>query len=322
MSSVSRFVRFMDGILPSSIPYNFRDKSKCISDYVAYMLSRTQSIFKWEGLPDTIPQRILELYLQINGNCVFYEHEGSLYIFTGGLGGEPDVYYQPTVYTIANPALNISKELKIDIDCILARNDALMTGLLPLLSRCATSLVETDLSINIAAINSRIISLISATDDRTYDSATEYLKNVIAGNVGVVSDSQFFDSLKTSPYAQTGNSNIITNLIELYQYQKASWYNDIGLNANYNMKRESINSGESQLNDDALLPFIDNMMACRQEICEKVNEKYGLDLSVSYDSAWEDNELETEKELENLSSKNSDPESEELKDEVEPEKTE
>ena len=81
-------------------------------------------------------------------------------------------------------------------------------------------------------------------------------------------------------------------MIELNQYQKASFWNDIGLNANYNMKRESINSGESQLNDDALLPLIDNLLRERSEGCDRVNAMYGTSISVSLASAWEDNEQE------------------------------
>jgi hypothetical protein len=58
------------------------------------------------------------------------------------------------------------------------------------------------------------------------------------------------------------------------------------------MKRESINSDEAQLNDDALLPLIDDMFKCRKQLCEDVRNMYGEEWEVSYSSAWEDNAQE------------------------------
>ena len=51
--------------------YDFADKAKCIDNKIAYMLARTQSMFTYTGLPDTLNDRIIELYLQVNGNlCI------------------------------------------------------------------------------------------------------------------------------------------------------------------------------------------------------------------------------------------------------------
>jgi hypothetical protein len=55
------------------------------------------------------------------------------------------------------------------------------------------------------------------------------------------------------------------------------------------MKRESINSGESQLNNDALLPLVDNMLKCRQDGFDKVNKKYGTNIKVELNSSWQYN---------------------------------
>lgn len=257
-------------------------------------------MFRWNGLPDSIPERILELYLQINGNVCFYKYENTLYIFTGGLGGEPDVYYRPTLYTIANPALAISKNLQIGIDCEVMSNDSLFLGMVPLYNRYATEFAEAELSLQLALINMRTVALLSATDDRTKASAEKYLQDISDGKPGVIAENQFLDGIRVQPYAHTGNSNSLTSIIEILQYIKASWYNEIGLNANYNMKRESINSGESQLNNDALLPLVDDMLKCRQVGAEKVNAMFGTSISVSLASSWEDNQQEIELEQNSL----------------------
>lgn len=252
-----------------------------------YMLDRTQSIFQYEGLPDTIPQRMLELYLQCNGNACITEYNGNLYAFTGGLGGEPDEYYRPTVYTVANPALKFSKNLRIGEDCVIIPSDSMFIGLLPMFRRYATMLAENDLTIRIADINSRITSLLSAPDDRTKKAAESYLQKVENGDLGVIAETAFLDGIRAQPYTSSGMSNTITQLIEIQQYLKAGWFNDLGISANYNMKRESINTNEAQMDDKALLPLIDDMLRSRQTALELVNEKYGTNISVTLYSAWE-----------------------------------
>ena len=289
-------------------PYDFKDKQKSVNNYIKYMLARTQSMFKYNNLPSTIPQKMLELYLQCNGACAIASVNSNLYAFVGGFGGEPDEYYRPTIYTVANPYLKFNKNLKIDDDCIIIPNDSLFIGLLPMFNKYATQLVENDLSMNIADINSRIISLISASDDRTRLSAEQYIKDIIEGKLGIIADNSLIndESIKAQVFGTSSASGTLTNLIEYQQYIKASWFNDLGLNANYNMKRESINSNEAQLNDDMLLPLIDDMLKNRQDALDKVNNMFGTDISVELNSAWEDNQIELDKAQETLDDKESD----------------
>ena len=298
---VRRFDTYLSKIFSGCPEYDFSNKISCTNQHIKYMLNRTQSMFKWDGLPDTIPARSLELFLQINGNVCFYKHNGELYVFVGGMGGEPDPYYMPTKYTIANPALNLHKTLDIGKDCIVMPNDSLFLGLLPMYERYASGITETELSMKIATVNTRIYTLISAPDDRTRESALQYLNDIDDGKPGVIAENGFLDGLRAQPYGANGNTNVLTNLIELEQYFKASWFNELGLNANYNMKRESLNASESQMNNDALLPLVDNMLECRKKSVEKVNEMFGTNISVSFASSWEDNAEEIEIEHEMLS---------------------
>lgn len=305
--NVERYNKFVTGMFPGDKPFDFMDKSDNIFRHTMYMLNRTQAMFRWDGLPDSIPQRMIELYLQINGNVAFYQYEGTLYVFRGGLGGRPDVYYMPTLYTVANPALNFSANLKIDDECVVVSNDSLYLGLMPMFQKYATLLSENELSIKMAVVNSRLVNMISAADDRTRASAEKFLDDIEKGKPGVIAANEFFEGIKSTPYGSTGNTNTITNLIELEQYLKASWFNELGINANYNMKRESINAEESQLNNDALLPLIDDMLKCRQDGAQRVNDMFGTNISVDFNSAWKDNIEEIELEQNKLESEGNNP---------------
>lgn len=279
--------------------YDFKDKERCITNHINYMLARTQAMFEYDGLPDTVPKRSLELMLQTKGYACWTEVNSKLYVLWGGLGGEPNPYYMPTKCTVANPALNFSKMLTIDEDCVIMPSDSMYMGLLPMFRKYATLLTENEISLRLIDINSRIVSLISAKDDNTKESAIQYLEQVERGNLGVVGDSLLLDSIKAQPYTSSGSASMLTELIEFEQYLKGTWFNDIGLQANYNMKREAINEAEAGMNEGALLPFIDNMLQNRKEALEKVNAMFGTNISVKLSSTWEDfkESVELNKEL-------------------------
>lgn len=292
--------------------YDLHDKHKNTRDMVEYMFDRTQSMFKWHNLPKTIPQRSLELYLQFQGFVLLVKHNDEYCIYYGGLGGKPDYLYRPSLATIANPAQNFNAQIPIawEIDentssendgaAVIGLNDPLLKGLLPIHQKYASQISENELTLWLTDILTRMPWLLSAQDDVTKKSAEEMLKNIFEGKLGVVTDSVFLDGLKEH-ILNNSNHQSLGALMQLHQYYKASWYNEIGLNAMQNQfKKEAISDSEQQMNTDTLTPFIDIMLACRQDFCDRVNELYGLDISVELDSAWEDNEIEEDAMIEEM----------------------
>ena len=267
------------------------DKDKVFENYCRYTFTRTQSMFTYEGLPDTIPVQWLESYLQRNGSCCIAEHEGKLYALLGNAGGEPDEYYQPTIYTVANPALNLSKNYEIGVDCVYCKNDYDALGLVPLVSRYCGLMTENLLTVRLSDINMRMMNLLSAPDDNTLQSTKQYLKDLEEGKLGVVGETPFFEGLKLQSKG-VGNGDYMIQFIELQQYLKGSMYNELGINANFNMKREALSGQEVALNDDALMPLIDDMLKQRRAMCDELNEMFGLSVSVDYGSTWHSNVVE------------------------------
>ena len=261
------------------------DKNLALESFIKYQLDRTQSMFEYKNLPETMPEPMIELMLQKNGHIFVTKVDGELYGFTGGLGGEPDVYGNPTIYTVSNPALNISKNFEIDKDGILIQNDTFMWGLIPLLTKYGTLLLENEISLRTIIIYLRIVAVISASDDKTKASAEKFLDKIIAGDLSVIGENAFFDGVKVQSLSNT-TASYIQQFIELEQYLKGTLYNELGLNANYNMKRESLTKNETALNEDFLMPLCDDMLASRKTGWDKVNDMFGTEISVEYGSTW------------------------------------
>lgn len=261
------------------------NKDKYVKQYVTDMLTKTSRMFVYDNLPDTIPVRILERFLQNNGNCIFTKYNDKYYVFTGALGGELDCYYEYTKFIVANPALKLNKEYTINVDCVLIRNDSNMTGLLPLLSKNAVINNDSEITLNVATKTLRAMLAISASDDKTKASAQKYIDDLDNGRINVIAENAFLDGVKLHNGVSV-QSGYLQSLIEITQYQRASAYNDIGLNANYNMKRERLTASESELNNAILLPMARDMLECRKEALKAINEKYNLNISVDLAGAW------------------------------------
>ena len=273
------------------------DKPLLLSSYVRYYLARLQSMFIYDGLPDSIPQKWLENLLLVNGSCVWIKNGDDLIVTRAGIGGEPDVYYIPTQCIVSNPYVKegVDRTYTRDVDCVLMVNDTYAQGLLPMIKKYCSMLVENEITMSIADRLARATITISACDDETKANAELWLKRLLEGNLGIIGEAQFLAGNQDKALNINQLVNVaatITDLIEYQQYIKASLYNDLGLQSNYNMKRESINAGESQLNEDMLHPLIDNMLAERRAALEKVNEMFGTNITVDFNSAWKINEEE------------------------------
>ena len=266
--------------------YDIKDKQANVTTQINYMLNKSLNMFEWHGLPDSIPERELERILQTSGYSGFSEVNGELYALWGGLGGVQDAYYRPTLMTVANPALNLSKEYTLGEDMVLMRNDDTMQGITHIYAKYGTLMNENELTLYISLINKRAETIISVSDDNTAESAKQYLKNLEEGNLGYITESKLFDSLTVNS-AKNNSSNNLNELIELQQYLKANLYNEIGLNANYNMKRERLNTSEVEMNSEALYPLVDNMLYNRRLAVEEINEKFGTNISVEFNSSWD-----------------------------------
>ncbi len=265
--------------------YNYKDKDTNIRNFIIDKLNRSMLMFKYDGLPDTVPSTELERMLQSQGFACFTKVEDDYYIFNGGLGGEPDVYYNPTQIVISNPALKFNKTLTIDEDCVIILNDHIGVGLIPIYSKYGTLIAESEITMLLQTVNRRVNNLISVTDDNTADSARDYLKKLHEGDLGFIFENKLFESLKSKP-AYSGEGTSFSDIVAYTQYLRATMYNEIGLNANFNMKKERMITREIDINSNSVYPLVDNMLDSRQKALEKINEMYGLNITVEFNSSW------------------------------------
>lgn len=262
-----------------------KDKDSALFTFMQRVLCMTSKMFEYTGTPETVPPVELEKILQTSGNVGIAEVDGNLYALQGTRGGECDAYGYGKDYIVANPWLQLNKTFKIDEDIVVINNTPFADSLLPIIGKYGVLYTDATITLNLASILTRITMLISASDDKTKQSADLFLQKILNGDFSVIGENAFFKGVNLQTPPTQGNQQI-GQLIELLQYYKASMFNDLGLNANYNMKRERLNTQEVSMNIDALMPFVDSMLKERVEGVKRVNEMFGTDITVTLGSSW------------------------------------
>ena len=272
--------------------FDFSDKYKLnkkelVNSYIRYMLNRTQDMFEYKGLPESIPKKNLELYLQTKGFVVIPSKNIHKPIaMYGGLGGEPNEYYMPTIAIVNNPYLKYNESLKIGEDCIVIYNDSTITGLMPMFQKYALLLAECDLSINMINKTNRIDNVIECGDSNTEAAALKFINDIENGELSHIVSKKFIDESLLKIHSLSKTTDNLLKLIELRNYIESSWYIDLGLNSNYNMKRESLTDSETEVDTYTLTPLIKNMLEERKNGIKRINEKWNLNISVDLGGSW------------------------------------
>lgn len=272
------------------------DKTQLTSYYYKMLLNRVINMFTWNNLPNTIDEQVMNFWLFVTGRVVFTEFKGKLYALNGNYAGYPNEYYLPTEFVVANPILG-NKIVKLDIDGVAMFNSdtdkyptqTMTGGLYPILTLTANMLADCVVTISSALKNGRVQTAFLCKDDTVRIAGEKVLKQLYNGNPAVMIDDTILNCI--SPIKMADNTSVATILqqtIETYQFWLANFYNSIGVNANFNMKRERLNTAEVNINDSALFVNVVNMLNNRQRALEKINKMFATTITVEISEEWKD----------------------------------
>lgn len=247
-------------------------------------LSKTLTMFKYKGLPDSIPYEILENYLQTTGKVFIFKHNEKLISLPIELNTDKVDYYNRPI--TGNIFLNDEKKLiTVNLkDGVLISNDYLQLGFTELFDKYSYLINQSELTLYIANVWKRASKIISASDDSTIQSAKEYVNKIENGDISIISTNPIFNDLNITTDNVTSVS--LSELIQYDNYFKSNLFNEIGLSSNKDMKKERLITSEIEQNNNVIYPFVDNMIDCRKTGISKVNEMFNLNISVQFDSSW------------------------------------
>ena len=283
------------------VPINYEGVCNVEANFRTYfklLTNKAMSLFKLSGTEDleAFDERYFMEQLILRGKVAVAQFDDKLYALTGNWGGEPNAYYEPTQWIVANPILG-SKTLKVlnkdgskDVSkldgIVIALTDFdflsenLNGGLYPLIYKYSGLLADNDVSLNIAQINGRLNVVLTADSENIANQAEDVLKDLYDGKPYRVLYQDLMDKIQVNPVAAGGTNNTIMSLIEAKAHLLQDFYSEIGIASNGNLKRERVNTAETELMTGCLDISIWNMLKNLKEGLDKVNELFGTSIGV------------------------------------------
>lgn len=254
-----------------------------------FLYSRIMNIFEYENVPEEIDLQSLKLFLFFRGKIVFYKIGDEYLIQPFDYTDKLNKYYIPTNGRVVNPWLPIGHqnwEFTVEDEAIIynstpdVRKFAFHSIVSDLIWKTANQLAENDISYYCIQRNHRLVAIFTAESDKQKAECNRILERLYEGYPDITMEEDLVSHIKVNPITMNSTRSSITELIEFQQYVLANFYHSFGINSNYNLKREQLNSNEIDVNKEVLRLNIDDMLKCREEGVSKVNAKYGLDIRV------------------------------------------
>jgi len=283
-STTKRIKKLLDNM------YDVADVANGFNYWFNKLLGYCMGMFEYEGLPDSLPARQIEINLLLTGHCTIFRDDDDL-VTCGTTLYDYDKYYDPTRGVFAQPKLK-SKTLYLQGEsknAVVIYNSDLQNnvlyfptdgGLLTFISRYARRLADIESTENIYSVNMRLSAFPVGGDDSIIASIKKFFSQLALGRREVIADNAIIQQFRTVDVVKGTTSDKLNDIIQARDKVLEQFFRDIGVKFFADNKRAQMTDEEVECNDQMLIISPDEMLRKRKEGIEKVNSFFGTKISV------------------------------------------
>ena len=249
--------------------------------------------FEWKGMPDEIDTRFLEFTLCRNALSVFFHDEqyGRYFALQGSGSGRWNMYDNPIAFTVVGNGM-ISRQLAAR-DCVPIWGNALRTPDADIIAIYSTKLAQVERTIEINLNAARMPFLITVEEGQRL-TMENLMRQVMEGQPAIFGSENMLQGKALAESIQLMNTGIDRDLVLNLQIAKSKMWNEcmtlLGINNANQDKRERLVADEISANDSQISSVRAISLNARQQACDIINNKYGLNVSCE----WREDQIVSE----------------------------
>ena len=256
--------------------------------YIQYfyrLVELSVSMFEWQGLPETVDPRYLELHLFQNGSMVYFRDEvmGDLCLDCIA-NGQFDVYGNP-ISRRAYSSYNQYQKTLNESDSVIIWNNYLRQPSVLDVKMFAKRLYNLDRIIDVNANAQKTPVLVQGTEKQRLTLVNLYKE--FDGNAPFIFGDKNLDL--NSLRAISTNAPYVAD--KLYQLKTQIWNEALtylGISNLNIQKKERMITDEVQRNQGGTIASRYSRLEARREAVDKINRMFGTDISVDYREDFSD----------------------------------
>lgn len=272
------------GLRPSSI---HTKNTGLYNYYFNRLFTKALSVLEWKGIPETWSLEYFKYVLFGYGfMAVFKTDQYGVIPQNCTLSDTHTIFYQPKRVIVTNPVLPNTLELEVGKDCELLRLEPDYRGITEIVSFYADMLAVASETAAVNLLNSRASFVFFAQNKATAETYKKMYDTLASGDPFAVIDKNLLneDGSHNWEWMQqnVGQNYIVTDVLNDLKTIEDRYNTKIGIpNAN-TQKRERLITSEVEANDSDTSCLVDVWLDTLRRDLEKINSRYGLDISVSY----------------------------------------
>lgn len=275
--------------------YDVADVTSGYDFWFYKLLNYCLGIYKYTGLPKSLPGREILMNLIMTGHAVIFQNRSEL-VTTKTVLYDFDMYYRPTRATYGNVRI-FSRQLRLGEDAEVVylnhiegnvlTNQAVDSGLRSFILRYARQLADIESTANIYAVNMRLQSFPVASDDITREQVENFYKKIALGEKAVIMDNLILEMFRNVEVANRITNDTLNDILIARDKVLANFFQDIGIKYRQEQKKAQLTEDEVEADEQILVIDVEQMREVQQEGFDRVNDMFGTDIRVEINPIYD-----------------------------------
>ena len=274
-------------------------------------------MFKYEELPDSIPEEFIERFHILNGDIAVWKlddpnafrYKDELIVSCCGYADKPDVYGIGERVIATTLSGYVKEDLKEGVDCVVIHNNSLYTSDMPIICYFTDMFTEMLTSLKTNIIYSRLKPVFKVSDEKERAAVLEAFtkikddsepiqitsSNVLAEALAEAGANPT-DTIKVLDITDVKNADKLQYIVKCIDDAFRWFFSMIGqaIQGNGKLAQQTVDEVQGTTSMSFILP--NDRLKMRRKGWEKANKLFGTNVTVDFSDAWKTESIKYKKE--------------------------